>query len=257
MGPTPRSSGPPNGGSVVLLGWHWRAPFVGRLPQTLGMTVREFELLTISVIHQNVAPIVEAHLRIRGFVSVRPLLWVRSEDSPIRQLFEYRQLKGGALAPAWGYSFDFVPHFSGREMKWHRTEKSVLFDAFVDGQVHRDLVLTYMYGVDGLLEGLDSRVANAIQIASNFWAMGDTPNNVYLLVNELRSKPGSNFFTQLPIASAFCLARSGREAEGRIELERFIQDACKYPSTELNERVVAKLWKAFEAAIASVNQTSP
>ena len=36
MGPTHRSSGPPNGGSVVLLGWHWRAPFVGRLPQTLG-----------------------------------------------------------------------------------------------------------------------------------------------------------------------------------------------------------------------------
>ncbi len=36
MGPTHRSSGPANGGSVVLLGQHRRGPFVGRLPQTLG-----------------------------------------------------------------------------------------------------------------------------------------------------------------------------------------------------------------------------
>ena len=173
------------------------------------MTSRDLELLSISVIHENVAPVVGAQLESQGFVSPKPLQWVRSNDKPIRQVFEYRQLKGGALAPALGYSFDFVPHFSGREMKWHRTEKSVLFDAFVDGQHRRDLVLTYMYGVPGLVENLASRVSAAVQAADVFWERGWTPGGVYSSVEELRNKPGTALFTQLRIANAFCLARSG------------------------------------------------
>lgn len=173
-----------------------------------------FDLLTIPIIQQNVGPVVDSHLRAQGFVSLKPLQWVRSHDEPIRQVFEYRQLKGGALAPAWGYSFDFVPHFSGQEMKWHRTEKSALFDVFIDGQQHRDLVLTYMYGVTGLLDKLHSRVATAIHTAQELWARGDTPCHVYAIVDELRSKPGSEFYTQLPIANAFCLARNDRGVEG-------------------------------------------
>ena len=37
MGPTHRSSGPANGGSVVLLCTRERGPFAGRSPQTLGL----------------------------------------------------------------------------------------------------------------------------------------------------------------------------------------------------------------------------
>ncbi len=215
------------------------------------MTVREFELLTIAAIHKDLAPVVDARLQPRGFVSLKPLQWVRSHDPPIRQVFEYRQLKGGALAPAWGYSFDFVPHFSGREMKWHKTEKSARFDAFVDGQHHRDIVLAYMYGTPGLLENLQSRVASAIQMAIRVWDEGDTPGHVYSIVEELRSKPGSNFFTQLPIANAFCLARNGRAPEGRAELEFVIQDMNRYPSTELSDKTVSKVWSAFGEAVAA------
>ncbi len=215
------------------------------------MTVRDCELLTIPIIHQNVGPVVDAQLQLRGFVSLKPLQWVRSHDTPIRQVFEYRQLKGGVLAPAWGYSFDFVPHFSGREMKWHKTEKSALFDACVDGQRHRDLVLTYMYGVSGLLENLQCRVAAAVQMANRFWEEGDTPHHVYSMVEELRSKPESKAFVQLPIANAFCLARSGREVEGRTELERVIQDRSQYSSTELRDRTVTKVWSAFEDTVAA------
>lgn len=218
------------------------------------MTIRDFELLTIQIIHQNIYPFVDSHLQTQGFVSPKPLQWVRSHDAPIRQVFEYRQLKGGALAPAWGYSFDFVPHFSGREMKWHRTEKSALFDAFIDGQRHRDLVLTYMYGVTGLLEELQSRIATAVHTASQFWAMGDTSLHVYSVVNELRSKPGSEFYTQLSIANAFCLARSNREDEGRVELERVIQVRNQHPTTELSDGTIAKVRKAFKDASASTTK---
>lgn len=136
-------------------------------------------------------------------------------------------------------------------MKWHRTDKSVLFDAFVDRQHQRDFVLTYMYGVPGLLENLPSRVSAAVQAASVFWNKGGTPGGVYALVEELSSKPGAKLFTQLPIASAFCLARSGREADGRAELERFIQDRNQYPSNELSDTTAAKIWRAFADACAT------
>ncbi|MBX3586659.1 MAG: hypothetical protein KF796_08435 [Ramlibacter sp.] len=216
------------------------------------MTLREFDLLTIPAIHQTIGPVIDSLLQPQGFVSFKPLQWVRSDNAPIRQLFEYRQLKGGALAPAWGYSLDFVPHFSGREMKWHRTEKSALLDAFVDGQCHRDLLLTCMYGVPGLLENLQHRVAAAVQMARQFWATGDTPHRVYSIVEALRSEPGSSYFVQLPIANAFCLALSGREAEGRAELEGIIQDRCRYPSTELSEKTIAKVWLAFRDASSTI-----
>lgn len=215
------------------------------------MTSRDFEILSIAVIHDNVAAVIDTQLQPQGFVSLKPLQWVRSNDKPIRQVFEYRQLKGGALAPAWGYSFDFVPHFSGREMKWHRTEKSVLLDAFVDGQHQKDLMLTYAYGVPGLAEKLASRVSAAVKAAELFWAEGRTPGSVYSLVEALRNRPGANLFAQLPIANAFCLARSGREAEGRAELERFIQDRSQYPTTELSDATVAKIWCAFVDAGAT------
>jgi hypothetical protein len=217
------------------------------------MTLREFELLTIPIIHQNVGSVVDSLLLTQGFVTIRPLQWVRSDNSPIRLVFEYRQLKGGALAPAWGYSLDFVPHFSGREMKWHRTEKSALLDAFVDGQRHRDLLLTYMYGIPGLLENLHHRVTTAVRIATQFWANSDTPQRVYSTIEELRSEPGSNRFVQLPIANAFCLARNYREAESRAELDGIIQDKRRHASTELSEKTIAKVWAAFRDASSNAN----
>ena len=84
-------------------------------------------------------------------------------------MFEYRQLKGGVAAPAWGFSLDFVPHLAGGKIKWHRTEKSALFDVFIDGQVHRNLIVYYMYGTQGLLDGLPSRVTEAVRMATAWW----------------------------------------------------------------------------------------
>ncbi|OPK06916.1 hypothetical protein BZ164_00785, partial [Pseudomonas veronii] len=41
-----------------------------------------------------------------------------ARSAPIRQLFRLEQCKGGALAPSWALSLDFVPHLSGNEIKW-------------------------------------------------------------------------------------------------------------------------------------------
>ncbi len=89
----------------------------------------------------------------------------------------------------------------------------------------------------------------AIQMASAFWVKGQNLQHVYSIVEELRLKPGAEFYTQLPIANAFCLARSGREVEGRAELARIIQQKSIYPTTELSQKTVSSLWRAFEEAL--------
>lgn len=211
--------------------------------------MKNIELLSIPIIHQHIASVVDSYLQPKGFVSLKPLQWIRSHDAPIRQLFEYRQFKGGALAPAWGWSLDFVPHFSGRELKWHRTEKSALFDVVIDGQNDNGLILSYMYGVSGLLDGMQLKVASATRIASEFWSIHAGVQDVYSIVQELRSKPRSEFYIQLPIANAFCLAKNGKELEARAELEFVINNKQRYSSTELSSNTIAKLWKVFESVL--------
>ena len=212
--------------------------------------MREMNLLSIATIHQHIGPAVEAQLTPLGFVLQKPLHWIRSADAPIRQLFCYAQLRGGALAPQWGFSLDFVPHLSGKKIKWHKTEKSALFDAFVDGQ-GTELNLSYMWGVSGLLEQMQPRVEAAIRAATALWAKGRTYPELYALVEELRSKPGSELYTQLPIANAMCLARSGREAEGLRDLQYFIQ------RFDLDEQCATSVRRVFDDALASANKTSP
>ena len=53
MGPTPRSSGPANGGSVVLLFKRERAPFAGRSPQTLGFKMSGYICTTCGKYHDE------------------------------------------------------------------------------------------------------------------------------------------------------------------------------------------------------------
>jgi hypothetical protein len=212
--------------------------------------MREFNLLSIATIHQHIAPVVEAQLSALGFARQKPLHWIRSAEAPIRQMFRYSQLKGGALAPQWGFSLDFVPHLSGGKVKWHRTEKSALLDAFVDGQ-GSELSLSYMWGVAGLLEQMQPRVEAAIRAAAGFWAKGRTYPELYALVEKLRSEPGSELYTQLPLANAICLARSGREAEGLRELQYFVH------RFDVDEQGATDLRRIFDDALPHPNETSP
>jgi hypothetical protein len=71
--------------------------------------MREFNLLSIATIHQHIAPVVEAHLSALGFIEQKPLHWICSAGAPIRQMFRYGQLKGGALAPQWGFLWISFP----------------------------------------------------------------------------------------------------------------------------------------------------
>jgi hypothetical protein len=116
-------------------------------------SMSDFNLLTISAVQSHIGPVIATYLGANRFAEVKPLHWVDSKDAPVRRVFAYAQLKGGVIAPRWGYSFDFVPHLVAGKMQWHRTEKSAIFDAFIDGQ-SEELNLSYMWGEGGLLEGM-------------------------------------------------------------------------------------------------------
>lgn len=204
--------------------------------------MRDFKVLTIADVHAHVCKAVDAAFSARDFQSMKPLQWVDSSSKPIRRIFEYWQLKGGVVAPRWGYSFDFVPHLSGGKLKWHRTEKSALLDVFVDGQ-SSDLNLSYMWGESGLLDGLQERVAAGATLAKDFWDAARTPSEVFNQVTSLAGRTGSQFQTQLPITAAICHALEGREEQGRKEFDYYI--AHRKPHAD----AVPKLQQIFEEAL--------
>ena len=104
-----------------------------------------FEIMRIDQIHAIVSPTVESLLQPLGFEVQGPLSWLRSADAPIRQVFRLAQWKGGALAPSWGVSLDFVPHLCGNDFKWHRTAKSARPDLTFDVR-DRAFDISYHYG---------------------------------------------------------------------------------------------------------------
>lgn len=204
----------------------------------------DFNLLSISAVQSHIGPVIATLLGADRFAEVKPLQWVDSNDAPVRRVFAYAQLKGGVIAPRWGYSFDFVPHLAAGKMQWHRTEKSAIFDAFIDGQ-SAELNLSYMWGEQGLLEGMMPRLASAVRQAQDFWQLGGQAISVYDQVVALSDRPGAGLYTQLPVAAAFCHALSGREEDARRAMTVYID------RREPREDTVPKLWAALEGALES------
>lgn len=204
----------------------------------------DFNLLTISAVQSHIGPVISTYLGADRFAEVKPLHWVDSKDAPVRRVFAYAQLKGGVIAPRWGYSFDFVPHLVAGKMQWHRTEKSAIFDAFIDGQ-SAELNLSYMWGEQGLLEGMTPRLANAVRQAQDFWQLGRQATSVYDQVVALSNRPGAAMYTQLPVAVAFCHAFSGREEDARRAMGAYIDRG------KPREDTVPKLWAALDGALES------
>lgn len=205
-----------------------------------------FELLSRAQIHDLVGPVVGAKLAPEGFDEVDTLKWVRSVDAPIRQVFLFSQWKGGAIAPIWGVSLDFVPHISGAKVKWHRTAKSAMPDLVVDAR-DRALDMPYHAGPEPIRERAFEVVSNAVIRAREFWdrsrRIADLPAAFDWLRSYL-STGGLGFYNyvQHPIAHAFVLSATGRLADANSELERFIGRA------ELTAELAAKLRALLEVA---------
>jgi hypothetical protein len=190
-----------------------------------------FEIVPIKTIHEVVAHTLEPLLCEMGFEFQKPLHWVRSTDAPLRQLFCLRQWKGGAVAPAWGLSLDFVPHVSGDTVKWHRTAKSALFDIGYDAN-DRSMEFYYTKGIEHIQQLAPKILPGAVQAAQEFWAtiklVGDLPAAFEALkAHTARGGLGFYNYFQYPIAYAFSLAVAGEKYAAQQELARASVESSK------------------------------
>lgn len=184
-----------------------------------------FAIVPIDQIHMLVAPHVEAVLAPMGFECQKPLHWLRSSDAPIRQIFCFRQWKGGAIAPAWGVSLDFVPHLSGGMVKWHRTPKSAQLDLIVDAR-DKKLDMSYTYGPEQISLRAPDVIRDAVPRADEFWARSrsihELPSAVEWIKRYLSTGLGFYNYVPHPIAYAFILAKTGNLALAQAELDKYL-----------------------------------
>jgi|SRR5688572_15148702 len=205
-----------------------------------------FEVLTRAQIHELVGPVVGAQLVPDGFEEVDTLKWVRSVDAPIRQVFLFSQWKGGAIAPTWGVSLDFVPHISGTKLKWHRTAKSARTDLCVDAR-DRALDMPYHAGAHSIRSRAPEVVASAVIRAREFWDRSRRISDLPAAFDWLRSYLstgglGFDNYVQHPLALAFVLSANGRLVEANRELDRLIQ------RDEPGDELAARLRSLIESA---------
>lgn len=200
-----------------------------------------FEIVRVDQIHEIVSPSVESHLLPLGFEAQGPLSWIRSTNAPIRQLFRLVQWRGGALAPAFGLSLDFVPHLSGNDFKWHRTAKSARPDLMFDV---RDPAfdISYSYGPETIANCAPGVLSAAIPKAESFWNIARTVDDLpcaFEHVKQHLSTGGLGFYnyTQHALAYAFVLALNGVPEAAEEEFQRY--------SPRLSSTARQKLRKLF------------
>lgn len=188
----------------------------------------DFEMVTQKSIHAIVAPLVEGTLAPLGFESVGTLKWVRSADTPIKQIFCFFQWKGGAAAPSWGISLDFVPNISGGKVKWHRTTKAAVLDLRVDAR-ERELDIPYHRGLAPIRSTAPRVIREALGQARDFWDRSRRVSDLLAACEwvrhyyESQGPVGFYGFTQHPLTLAFALAINGRRQEALVALNRFLE----------------------------------
>ncbi len=191
------------------------------------MQGKAFEIVRIDHIHEIVSPTVESLLQPLGFEVQGPLSWLRSADAPIRQLFRLVQWKGGALAPSWALSLDFVPHLSGNDFKWHRTSKSARPDLTFDVR-DRAFDISYSYGPDTIERCAPDILRAVIPKAESFWNLARSIADLPCAFERGRqhlSTGGLGFYnyTQHSLAYAFVLAMNGKPDAAEEEFQRYSQ----------------------------------
>ncbi len=183
----------------------------------------QFEEINNARLHAIVRGEVERVLGPRGFEAAGDLKWVRDRDAPIRQVFAFTKWKGGVVGPSWGVSLDFVPHLSGQQLRWHRSNKAAKLDLCIDAR-DRALLMSYINGERVIRQAHRGIIGSALDQANGFWArcegVSALPGAIEWLKTYYAPKDGLGFYnyTQHPLTVAFVLAKTGRRDEALAEV---------------------------------------
>lgn len=182
-----------------------------------------FEEMNNARIHAIVQAEVERCLIPEGFEAAGILKWVRDRHRPIRHVFGLVKWKGGIIAPRWGVSLDFVPHFSGRQIRWHRTNQAAEFDLCVDSS-DKSLDMTYIRGERPIREMHEQVITASARQADSLWTRCQSASELPAVLTWFKENPGPGArrfysYSSHPIAAAFILAKNGCRDEALAELE--------------------------------------
>ena len=190
-----------------------------------------FDLLSAAQIDEIVGPVVASHLEGLGFRPITPRKWVRSTDSPVRHLFELSPLKGAVLSPRWGFSLDFVPHVSGRSLRWHRSSEAAIFDVCYDpvdapSEFPGGCDICQLHGPLHAASQARAVVTRAAPAAIAFWGQVQQERDLLNVFAALKARATVRFsfysYVQHPLAYAFTLARAGEPEHAAREFEAFV-----------------------------------
>jgi hypothetical protein len=189
------------------------------------------EYLTASEVDALVGRVFGPPLEAQGLERVAPRTWVGSRRAPIREVFTFRKVKGGALIPSFGFSLDLVPHLGGRTVRWHRTPRSALLDvchepviAAPDDAVSRDYYLELLAAPAAARDGARHlavvTVPQALELYRSIRSIADLPP---LIRREIRLREDQALYIQHYLALPFVLAFIGRKAHARQALKRYFE----------------------------------
>ncbi|MEX2120423.1 MAG: hypothetical protein WD847_12580 [Pirellulales bacterium] len=154
---------------------------------------------------------------------IAPRRWIDGSKPPARKLFEFQLLKGASLKACWGFSLDFVPHVSGN-IRWHRSDKTARLDVIIDPVALPQPC--FLYGPEQFRIELETLLPDAVAGAKRDWSRGSTYDGMLDLIREIREKNTNCFgfrnYTQLPLAYAFLLAKTGDMQLAEREIEEHL-----------------------------------
>lgn len=209
---------------------------------------KKWEFLTQSQAEPVVKATFGPFLAQAHFEEAGPLKWVRQSSPEIWWLFEFYRTKGAGLRARWGLSLPFVPHVSGREVRWHRTPKSALLDLWLwspELEAKEPPVFDLCYGLKELTKQCTKRAGRILETALSSLEQAKAVSDLPQLYEQQKVawKPAMGFYTwsQHPISHAFVLARLGKREEGLEEIGGVVQ------SEFVHERARARLLSLFEA----------
>src|SRR5215471_12629220 len=181
-----------------------------------------YELLSAAERDEIVATHLRQYLPPLELTEMTARKWIDGRQPPVRRLFELQLVKGAGMKACWGFSLDFVPHFSAGRVRWHRSDKAAMLDVIVDP---RSLgLLTYIHGAEGLTTSLRSVLPEAVARARGTWDKAASYQGMLEVIREVRER-GSNRspyeqYAQLPLAYISLCAKTGDLQSAELELDR-------------------------------------
>ncbi len=94
--------------------------------------LRRSHMHTVSSMEPHIESEFGLRLEPLGFRPLGQRKWVRSQKSPIREMFLIGNLKGGSYCPIWGFSCGFAPSFQRQTFRRQSTDKNAVMDLVID-----------------------------------------------------------------------------------------------------------------------------